>query len=81
MQALKRCNAQQRKVLLENYGQWDDKKVAIIKELYRKLDLQTVFAKYEEESYTAIQKELDQLKILPRGVFEILLQKIYKRSK
>lgn len=81
VQALKRCNAQQRKVLLENYGQWDDKKVAIIKELYRKLDLQTVFAKYEEDSYTAIQKELDQLKILPRGVFEILLQKIYKRSK
>ena len=81
VQALERCNAQQRKVLLDNYGKWDDEKVAVIKELYRNLDLQTVFAKYEEESYTAIQKELDQLKILPRGVFEILLQKIYKRSK
>lgn len=81
VQALERCNDEQRKVLLENYGQWDDKKVAIVKDLYRSLDLNHVFALYEEASYTAICKELDQLKLLPRGVFEILLQKIYKRSK
>ena len=81
VQALDRCDEKQRKVLLDNYGQWDDKKVAIIKDLYRQLDLPAVFAKYEEDSYKTIQKELDELKILPRAVFEVLLGKIYKRSK
>lgn len=81
VQALQRCNDSQRKVLLENYGKWDDAKVAKIKELYKTLDLPAVFAVYEEESYKAICKELDELTLLPRGVFEILLNKIYKRSK
>jgi farnesyl diphosphate synthase len=81
VQALERCDAAQRKVLLQNYGKWDDKKVAVVKDLYRTLDLPKVFATYEEESYAAIQKELDELKILPRAVFEVLLNKIYKRSK
>jgi farnesyl diphosphate synthase len=81
VQALERCNPTQRQELLKNYGQWDDKKVAKVKALYRDLDLPAVFAKYEEDSYATIQKELDALTVLPRGVFEILLQKIYKRSK
>jgi farnesyl diphosphate synthase len=81
VQALDRCNPTQRQELLNNYGQWDDKKVAKVKELYRDLDLPAVFAMYEEESYATIQKELDALIVLPRAVFEILLQKIYKRSK
>ena len=81
VQALCRCTPTQRKTLLDSYGKWNDKKVAIVKDLYRSLDLPKVFAQYEEDSYATIQKELDELKILPRGVFEVLLKKIYKRAK
>ena len=73
-------NPSQRKVLEENYGQWDDKKVAKIKSLYKDLKLKELFEKYEEESYQNIQKALDQSSLVPRDVFDLLLKKIYKRS-
>ncbi|GAX20074.1 farnesyl diphosphate synthase [Fistulifera solaris] len=80
VQALERCNEEEKNVLRQNYGAWDDQKVETIKELYRTLDLPNVFAQYEEDSYQRIQKALDEID-LPRDVFEILLNKIYKRSK
>jgi len=40
-----------------------------------------IFTKYEEDSYKAIQKDLDSMTQLPRDVFELLLKKIYKRTK
>jgi farnesyl diphosphate synthase len=80
VQALERCNEEQKNVLRQNYGAWDNQKVETIKELYRTLDLPNVFAQYEEDSYQRIQKALDEID-LPRDVFEILLNKIYKRSK
>jgi farnesyl diphosphate synthase len=81
VQALAKANPTQKKVLEANYGVWDDKKVAKVKALYKELDLPAVFSKYEEDSYTAIQAELDKVKLMPRDVFELLLKKIYKRSK
>jgi farnesyl diphosphate synthase len=81
VQALQRCTPAQRKVLEQNYGQWDDKKVAKVKELYNKLDLVQVFEEYEQASYKDIQAELDKVTEMPRDVFELLLKKIYKRSK
>lgn len=80
VQALERCNEEQKEVLRQNYGAWDEKKVETVKELYRTLDLPKVFADYEEDSYQRIQRALDEID-LPRDVFEILLNKIYKRSK
>jgi farnesyl diphosphate synthase len=81
VQALQRCTPAQREVLEQNYGQWDDKKVLKVKELYHKLDLVTVFEEYEQASYKDIQAELDKVTLMPRDVFELLLKKIYKRSK
>ena len=81
VQALDRVNAEERKVLEENYGQWDDAKVAAVKELYGKLELPAVFASYEEDSYKLIQTELEKVTLMPREVFDLLLKKIYKRSK
>jgi farnesyl diphosphate synthase len=81
VQALQRCTPAQRKILEQNYGQWDDKKVQKVKELYNKLDLVTVFEEYEQASYKDIQAELDKVTLMPRDVFELLLKKIYKRSK
>ena len=72
---------EERKVLEENYGQGDDAKVAKVKELYNKLEMTSVFEKYEEDSYKLIQAELDKVTLMPREVFDLLLKKIYKRSK
>ena len=58
------------------------KQVAAVKALYKEMGLEGVFKQYEEESYKAICAELDALpRSIPRPVFEILLKKIYKRSK
>ena len=76
-----KVSAEERKVLEENYGQWNDAKVAVVKELYSKLELPAVFASYEEDSYKSIQTELDKVTLMPREVFDLLLKKIYKRSK
>jgi len=81
VQALQRCTPSQRKLLQENYGQWDDQKVATVKKLYRELELPKVFEEYEETSYRHIQAQLDDVTTVPREVFDVLLQKIYKRSK
>jgi farnesyl diphosphate synthase len=81
VQALSRVNPKQRKVLQENYGQHDMKKVAKVKKLYSELDMEGIFAAYEEKSYADLQKLLGEVKDMPREVFEFLLRKIYKRSK
>lgn len=81
VQALIRATPAQKKVLEQNYGKWDDKKVAKVKALYTEMDLPKVFADYEEESYKKIQAELDKVTLMPRDVFELLLKKIYKRNK
>jgi farnesyl diphosphate synthase len=81
VQALKRCTPEQRRVLENNYGQWDANKVKKVKELYKTLNLVSVFEEYEQASYKDIQAELDKVTLMPRDVFELLLKKIYKRSK
>lgn len=82
VEALKICTAQQRKVIEDNYGVWDDKKVATIKQLYRDLNLEELFQAYEEQSYQEIQKELVHISPkVPKEVYLIFLDKIYKRSK
>jgi farnesyl diphosphate synthase len=82
VEALKICTASQRKVIENNYGVWDDKKVATIKQLYRELKLEELFQAYEEQSYQEMQKELEHISPkVPKEVYLIFLDKIYKRSK
>jgi farnesyl diphosphate synthase len=81
VQALERATTEQRQVLIQNYGKWDDKKVARVKDLYDEMGLQQVFCEYEESSYKEIQAELDRSTVLPRAVFDLLLKNIYRRSK
>lgn len=81
VQALDRVNKKERAILEQNYGQWDKKKVEKVKALYKKLDMTSIFQTYEEDSYKLIQAELDKVTLMPREVFELLLKKIYKRSK
>ena len=79
--ALSKSTKAQKAVLVNNYGKHDDRCEAAVKKLYNELNLKADFEKYEEESYSNIQKLLDESTELPRQVFEFLLNKIYKRSK
>lgn len=81
VQALDRATPEQRKVIEENYGKWDDVKVAKIKAIYNEMGLKSVFEKYEEDSYAEIQEELKKINDIPQEVFTLFLDKIYKRSK
>ena len=81
VQALAKATPPQLKILEQNYGKWDDKKVAKVKKLYKEMGMEQIFATYEEASYVRIQQMLDQVTLMPKNVFELLLNKIYKRSK
>lgn len=82
VQALKKVTLDERKLLDENYGKDDQKKVQIVKDLYEKLGLQTLFEEYEKQSYLNI---CDMIKHHPNGfpreLFMFLVNKIYKRNK
>jgi farnesyl diphosphate synthase len=72
----------QRKNLKDNYGFWDDGKVAKVKELYKELKLEDLYKAYEEESFEqimALKGSVDGL--LPWSIFDIFLKKVYKRAK
>lgn len=81
VQALQRATPDQKQILRDNYGRWDDQCVARVKQLYKELELEKLFQEYEEQSYAEIQKHLSTVKLVPRQVFDLFLQKIYKRSK
>uniref|UniRef100_A0A7S2BBN6 Farnesyl pyrophosphate synthase n=1 Tax=Florenciella parvula TaxID=236787 RepID=A0A7S2BBN6_9STRA len=76
------ASPEQKAVLKENYGHWDDAKVEVVKQLYRDMDLETLYRAYEEESYKEIMAMKPKVEaLLPWSIFEIFLGKVYKRSK
>eukprot|EP00227_Mantoniella_beaufortii_P007464 CAMPEP_0197591774 /NCGR_PEP_ID=MMETSP1326-20131121/13907_1 /TAXON_ID=1155430 /ORGANISM="Genus nov. species nov., Strain RCC2288" /LENGTH=368 /DNA_ID=CAMNT_0043157331 /DNA_START=48 /DNA_END=1154 /DNA_ORIENTATION=+ len=81
VQALKKCNAKQKKVIEANYGKKDPACEKKIKELYVELDLEGVYQKYEEESYKKLKGIIEGQKLLPHELFGAMLAKIYKRTK
>jgi len=82
VQALARCTPEQRKVFENHYGRDSPDDVAIIKKLYKELDVESIFAAYEEQSYKDIREMIDTVDEthVPKLVFDLLLQKIYKRK-
>lgn len=83
-QALKRCNAEQRSVLEQNYGRKNEDSEAKVKVVFNELQLEKVYQEYEEERVGEIRKKIDQIDEsggLKKEVFEEFLRKIYKRSK
>ena len=82
VQALNLASKDQRKVLDENYGQKDPSKVLLVKQVYKDLDIECVYHKYEAESYVRlsalIQKVDDSL--IPRKMFVDFMNRIYKRK-
>lgn len=84
----------QRKVLDENYGQKDAKKEATVKALYEEIGIPARYKEYEEAAYKRIMGLIEQIPkveskptlisepaVLQRQVFEVFLDKIYKRTK
>ncbi|KAI9720341.1 MAG: Farnesyl pyrophosphate synthetase [Chrysothrix sp. TS-e1954] len=83
-QALKKVDARQRKVLDDNYGRKDGECERKVKVVYKELELEEDYRRYEEEVVGTIRKrieEVDESEGLKREVFEAFLKKIYKRSK
>jgi farnesyl diphosphate synthase len=83
-QALKRCDASQRKVLEENYGRKDAACEANVKRLFDELKLEAVYKEYEEMRVRELREKiaaLDESEGLKKEVFEEFLRKIYKRTK
>nr|AFJ52720.1 farnesyl pyrophosphate synthase [Mangifera indica]AFJ53077.1 farnesyl pyrophosphate synthase [Mangifera indica] len=82
VKAMERCNEEQKKLLIENYGKADPACVAKVKELYNTIDLQGAFAEYESASYERLIKSIEAH---PNKAIQALLKsflaKIYKRQK
>lgn len=83
VQALKRVTPEQKARLKANYGKEDQQAVAIVKEIYKQVELETVYKEYEEASYKSIcnlitsNGNTEYMKQL----FLFLVMKIYKRQK
>ena len=82
--ALKACNAEQRQVLEENYGQKDAECEKRVKVVFEELELERRYREYEEKRVGELRERIaavDEGEGLRRAVFEEFLRKIYKRSK
>ena len=81
VQALKKCTAEQRKIIEENYGKDDAECEKKIKALYVELELEKLYLEYEEKSYKELTDIMEGQSVLPKELFSSMLAKIYKRTK
>ena len=82
VQALKKVTPEQKLLLVRNYGKEDKTSVGIVKELYLTLGLKELFKNYEEESYKNLCSLINAHDNgFPKGLFMVLVHKIYKRQK
>ena len=81
VQALARCSPAQREVFQENYGQDVPAKIAAVKAVYVELGLEQVFLEYEESSFKELSALISGQTLVPKALFQDMLDKIYKRSK
>ncbi|RIA84110.1 farnesyl pyrophosphate synthase [Glomus cerebriforme] len=82
-QALAKASPEQRKLLDENYGKKDPKNVAVIKQIYKDLEIEKLYKEYEEQSYIRLNDLILQTddSLIKRQVFNAFMNKIYKRTK
>ncbi|KAL3460134.1 isoprenoid synthase domain-containing protein [Aspergillus heterothallicus] len=84
VQALQRCNSEQRLVLEENYGRKQDGSEGRIKALYNELKLEEVYIQYEDAKVAELRQMIDgvdESEGLKSSVFTEFLNKVYKRKK
>ncbi|KAK8442640.1 Farnesyl pyrophosphate synthetase [Candidozyma auris] len=83
-QALLKVNAEQRKLLDENYGKKDDESEARVKKLFHDLDIPKIYNEYEEDVVSRLRAQIeniDESRGLKKEVLTSFLNKVYKRSK
>ncbi|KAH8158471.1 hypothetical protein CIB48_g9777 [Xylaria polymorpha] len=83
-QALKIATPEQRKILEDHYGRKDSAHEAEIKKLYNDMKLEQLYQDYEEKVVGELKTKINQIdesEGLKKGIFEVFLSKIYKRSK
>lgn len=83
-QALLKVNAEQKKLLEENYGKKDDESEARVKKLFAELEIPKIYEEYEETVVAKLRQQIDQVdesRGLKKEVLSAFLAKVYKRSK
>ncbi|XP_041844566.1 farnesyl pyrophosphate synthase isoform X1 [Melanotaenia boesemani] len=82
VKALEIMSPKQKAELEACYGRDDEDSVEKVKALYNTLQMQTLYHKYEEESYQRLQKLIaHHAQNLPHSIFLNFAKKIYKRNK
>jgi len=87
VQALQKASEEQAQILHSNYAKKDASSESIVKQLYAELELRVLFEKFEEDSYTKIQRMIESKfpetspSKVPGKVFQTFLSKIFKRKK
>jgi len=84
VKALEMANDDQKKILALHYGSQRDEDVAKVKLLYDQLSLVDIYKSYEAEFHTNITEHIEKVcagNALPKEVFTIFLDKVYKRTK
>ncbi|XP_053962454.1 farnesyl pyrophosphate synthase-like isoform X4 [Anastrepha ludens] len=75
------ANPEQKSLMEECYGQNDPQKIARVKQLYEELNIPSLYAKHEEETYNRIKTLIQQASDnMPREVLQEVLNTIYKRE-
>jgi len=82
-QALAKASPEQYKLLNENYGKKNPKNVAVIKQIYKDLEIEKLYKEYEEQSYNKLNHLILQLddSLIKHQVYNTFINKIYKRTK
>ncbi|PXF50051.1 Farnesyl pyrophosphate synthase [Gracilariopsis chorda] len=81
VRALERCSADDRKLLERHYGKKHKESSDRVKQLYRKLQLPSLFAQFEQSSYERLSARIGAIDDMPTAAFELLLSKLYKRNR
>uniref|UniRef100_A0A7S0WQW2 Farnesyl pyrophosphate synthase n=1 Tax=Pyramimonas obovata TaxID=1411642 RepID=A0A7S0WQW2_9CHLO len=80
--ALLLADKKQLEVLKANYGREEKGKVAKVKQLFKEMNLEGIYNKYEEESYATMKSIIDtRVDTKSKPLYMWLLKRIYKRTK
>ncbi|GAB0132599.1 hypothetical protein EsDP_00001030 [Epichloe bromicola] len=83
-QAIEMATPEQRRILKDNYGQKSDEKEAVVKKLYSDMKIKERYEAFEEKRAAEIRSMIDGIdesEGLKKAVFQVFLDKIYKRTK
>lgn len=81
VQALNKCNPEQRKALDENFGRDDAQAVAVVKNIYADLGITQLYRNYEVETTNALKVKIATVTEINPEVYLSLLRKIEGRDK